>query len=101
MGYQRPTSSYHIVDSSLMLTVAERLGCKTTDDITILSCLQTQPAESILAAVAELPDSTFAYLDDSALSVQPFFLMEPEVALRTGAYNRVPLIVGEVIVYIQ
>ena len=88
-GLARFTASSH--------PIATSLGCKTTDDATILSCLQTKPAEDILTAASELPasNSTFFYLDDSALSLEPFFAMEPEVALRTGVFNRVPLIVGE------
>jgi hypothetical protein len=50
-----------------------------------------------MAAAGELTSNnrSFFYLDDSSLSLNPFFAIEPEVALRTGAFHRVPLLVGK------
>jgi hypothetical protein len=80
-------------------TVAKELGCNVTDDVTILSCLQTKPAEVVLTAASTLTFPAFSYLDDSALSLEPFFALEPQVALRTGSFHRVPLIIGKVTEY--
>ncbi len=93
---QYSTDSTAQYSSHPAATVAKELGCNITDDVTILSCLQTKPAEVVLTAAASLTFPAFSYLDDSALSLQPFFALEPQVALRTGSFHRVPLVIGKV-----
>lgn len=79
-------------------TVVKQAGCSTSSNT--LDCLRAAPYEKFLAAANSVP-GIFSYrsLDLSYLPRpdpgSDFFSKSPELAVKAGAYTRVPIIIGD------